>query len=41
MKNYGVTIVDSKEADKINFLSIYEDTEFNVAFEDLKREYEK
>lgn len=41
VKNYGVTIVDSKEADKINFLSIYEDTEFNVAFEDLKREYEK
>lgn len=38
VKNYGVTILDSKEADIINFLSIYNDTEFNVAFEDLNRE---
>lgn len=38
VKNYGVIILDSKEADIINFLSIYNDTEFNIAFEDLNRE---
>ena len=39
-KNYGVTIVESNDSNKINFLSTYDDSDFVFAFKELKkREY--
>ena len=36
-KNYGVTIVESNDSNKIYFLSNYDDNDFAFAFEELKK----
>lgn len=36
-KNYGVTVVESNDSNKINFLSTYDDNDFVFAFEELKK----
>ena len=41
VKNYGVTIVESKDSNKIYFLSNYDDNDFAFAFEELKKENTK
>ena len=38
VKNYGVTIVESNDSNKIYFLSNYDDNDFAFAFEELKKE---
>ena len=37
VKNYGVTVVESNNSNKINFLSTYDDNDFVFAFEELKK----
>ena len=37
VKNYGVTIVESNDSNKINFLSTYDDNDFAFALEELKK----
>ena len=41
VKNYGVTIVESNDSNKIYFLSNYDDNDFAFAFEELKKENTK
>lgn len=41
VKNYGVTIVESNDSNKINFLSTYDDSDFVFAFKELKKESTK
>ena len=41
VKNYGVTIVESNDSNKIYFLSNYDDSDFVFAFKELKKESTK